>query len=138
MHIYIIIYTYIHIYIYMYVCIYICVCVYVLIYIYILKIILKIHFPGKCQEFPLSSDFRSSVSCHVTARHCQVGPSPNPENLNMLAPSFWFLLILAGVGGILRVISNVFGCSFDFAQLNPQTLNKLPCTSNCFSKNKEF
>ena len=99
--------------------IYMCVCdnVLIYIYIYILKIILKIHFPGKCQEFPLSSDFRSSVSCHFTARHCQGGP---------------------GVGGILRVISNVFGGSFDFAQLKPQTLNKLPCTSNCFSKNKEF
>jgi hypothetical protein len=44
----------------------------------------------------------------------------------MLAPSFWdlrvFAEVLRKVAGFLRVISNVFGGSFHFAQLNPQTL----------------
>ena len=35
-------------------------------------------------RFPVISGV-SSVSCHLTVRHCQVGPSPNPENLKMLA-----------------------------------------------------
>ena len=41
------------------------------------------------------------------------------ESENVSSPSFWDLQICAGV---LRVISNVFGGNFHFAQLNPQTL----------------
>ena len=67
---------------------------------------------------------------NLTVQNCQVGPSPNPENLKMLALPHCefcgFLRIFAGVlqkiAGFLGVISNVFGGSFHFAQLNLQTL----------------
>jgi hypothetical protein len=80
-------------------------------------------------HFPVISGV-SGISCHLTVGHCQVGPSPNPENLKMLALRHF------GICGNFAEICGIFAGNFH-EQLNPQTLKSTLDIQLPF-QNKEF
>ena len=87
-------------------------------------------------RFPVISGV-SGVSYHLTVRHCQVGPSPNPENLKMLA------LRHLGICGYLREFcENVrfqrFQWQLSLCSTQPSDLEKHPGHPIAFPKTRSF